>query len=242
MGIERELLYQAQRAGKIRFQATRPATVERYRNNRHWRLYRSECVYRMLGDLRNKSLLDFGCGEGVDSVIYAALGAEVTGIDVSRELIGLARRRADLDGVPVRFLTGDILKMEPLGTYDVVVANAVLHHVDIRRVVPRLLQCVRPGGLIVVSEPVRPCGLIRVVRRLVPVPVDASSDEHPLTPGDLSFLRNSVPNHEIYYFDLLGRFGRLFQGSVLSVLLRIDRVVLSVSRGLAGSIVFVGQP
>ena len=76
------------------------AVLERYR--RPGKLYPKEYSFRLLGDLRDKTILDVGCGEGEDGMILAKLGARVTGLDVSPAAIELARQRAAVNGVSER--------------------------------------------------------------------------------------------------------------------------------------------
>ena len=55
---------------------------------------------RLLGDLRDKRVLDIGCcGEGTNSILLAKLGAQVTGVDISPKSIELAERRAEINQV-----------------------------------------------------------------------------------------------------------------------------------------------
>jgi SAM-dependent methyltransferase len=239
--LNAEIEYQSARARKIAVTPTSRDTIRRYSENRHWRLYRTEFLYKSLGDLKGKSLLDFGCGEGIDSVIYAALGAKVTGVDISAELIAAARQRAKLDGVEVEFVAGDILQLN-LPAYDVVVAGAVLHHVDLRVVLPRLLKCVKPGGLVAITEPAEPCGFMRLIRRLLPVPAEGSPDEHPLTPEELQFVKELLRDCTWRYYDVLGRLSRYVQGQPLRWLLAIDRAILAVLPRCGATIVLTGRP
>lgn len=46
------------------------------------------------GDVAGASLLEFGCNYGASSIVAAALGARVTGIDVEAEAVALARLNA----------------------------------------------------------------------------------------------------------------------------------------------------
>lgn len=52
-------------------------------------------LVRLLGDTKNKKILDLGCGQGFFSRAFANLGAEVTGVDISKELIVLAGKNSD---------------------------------------------------------------------------------------------------------------------------------------------------
>src|SRR6202171_1203738 len=71
-----------------------PAVLERYRTPGN--MYPKEYCFRLLGDLRDKTILDVGCGEGEDGMILAKLGARVTGLDVSPAAIELAKQRAQV--------------------------------------------------------------------------------------------------------------------------------------------------
>jgi SAM-dependent methyltransferase len=69
-------------------------------------------VYPALGDLRNKQVIDFGCGIGDQTRDLSRLGAEVVGVDANAEAIDHARSR----GIPgARFVCGDIAGLGDLG-------------------------------------------------------------------------------------------------------------------------------
>jgi 2-polyprenyl-3-methyl-5-hydroxy-6-metoxy-1,4-benzoquinol methylase len=219
-----ELAYQASRAKSLRIEPTPLSVFTRYRELRHWQLYTKEFLYKMLGDLPGKQILDFGCGEGEVAVQLAWLGADVTGMDISPDLIAAATKRAELDAVPIKFVVGDINEESP-GTFDAVICTGVLHHVDIRTVLPRLISCVRPGGIIVISEPIALSPALSRIRRLLPISTDASPDEHPLDRAELAFVIQSFRGTTLRYFCLFGR-QRFASGRALHFLLKLDRVLL----------------
>src|SRR4029077_3874858 len=58
-------------------------------------------------------VLDLGCGEGRDSVFFAARGAVVFGVDPSADGLAKARRLARLRGVRVRWVHGSATGLLP---------------------------------------------------------------------------------------------------------------------------------
>jgi 2-polyprenyl-3-methyl-5-hydroxy-6-metoxy-1,4-benzoquinol methylase len=60
--------------------------------------YPLEYSYHLLGDVRGLRVLDYGCGSGANSVLLANRGAHVAGIDISPDLVTLARRRMSVNG------------------------------------------------------------------------------------------------------------------------------------------------
>lgn len=80
-------------------------------------------------DMTGLTLLDAGCGTGALAVEAARRGAKVTAIDVSAQLIGIARERAptDLGDGSIAFEVGDMAS-PALGHFDHVVAMDSLIH------------------------------------------------------------------------------------------------------------------
>jgi magnesium-protoporphyrin O-methyltransferase len=77
-------------------------------------------------DLRGRRLLDAGCGTGMLALEAAKRGAEVTAIDLSPTLVGLARDRLP-DNLRVDFRVGDMLD-PALGRFDHIVSMDSLIH------------------------------------------------------------------------------------------------------------------
>jgi magnesium-protoporphyrin O-methyltransferase len=67
-------------------------------------------------------VLDAGCGTGLMTAELAARGADVVAVDISPQLIGIARSRLSADLLPkVRFVSGDMLSADH-GWFDYVMA------------------------------------------------------------------------------------------------------------------------
>jgi SAM-dependent methyltransferase len=111
--------------------------------------------------------VELGCGTGVNSLWLARHGFQVTGVDISREAIRRARRRAQVAGLPVRFLVADLTAPGVLrGPYDFFFDRGCYHAVrraDGLAYFHVLEQSTRPGtiGLVLLgnaAEPEDPVG------------------------------------------------------------------------------------
>jgi SAM-dependent methyltransferase len=103
-----------------------------------------------VGDIPPGRALDVGCGEGADAIWLAKRGWTVTAIDVSDVALGRARESARTAGASVEWVTGDALEMPlPAGSFDLVsLQYPALPKAAGERAVRRLLDTVRPGGLL----------------------------------------------------------------------------------------------
>jgi SAM-dependent methyltransferase len=63
---------------------------------------------KLLGPLKNRSLLHLQCNAGQDSLSLVKLGACVTGVDLSDEAVAFARRLSKESGLPARFVRSDL--------------------------------------------------------------------------------------------------------------------------------------
>jgi magnesium-protoporphyrin O-methyltransferase len=78
-------------------------------------------------DLRGVTVLDAGCGTGALAVEAAKRGAKVTAIDLSPQLVAVARERLPA-GLDVTFLSGDMLD-PALGKFEYVVGmDSIIHY------------------------------------------------------------------------------------------------------------------
>lgn len=67
-----------------------------------------------------RSIFELACGSGALAVELSLLGYEVTGLDISEEMLALAAKKAADAGQRIDFILGDMRQLQGLGTYDAV--------------------------------------------------------------------------------------------------------------------------
>jgi SAM-dependent methyltransferase len=164
-------------------------TFERYTDPPADTAYSLEYAYHQLGRVEGKRVVDFGCGSGANSVLLANRGAHVWGIDISEDLLRLAKRRLAVSGREggATFIAGSAHDMPfPDNSIDVVFGIAILHHLDLDLVSREVRRVLKPGGRAIFQEPVRNSRAIRFMRSLIPYRApDVSPYERPLTDAEL---------------------------------------------------------
>ncbi len=112
-------------------------------------------VMGIIGDVENRKILDYGCGTGTFSRILAELGAVVTGVDVSEEMIRVAQQNEQrrityypISSGGIGFLSGESL--------DHAVANFVLCTIPSKKEILEVLRSIhrvlKPGGRFVIMN------------------------------------------------------------------------------------------
>lgn len=107
-------------------------------------------IRQQIGDVAGKAILDIGCGGGIVSEPLARLGATVTGIDLSPDLIAIASSHAAQSGLTIDYRAGRI--EDETGQYDVVLALEIVEHLhDPARFVAECARRLKPGGTMILS-------------------------------------------------------------------------------------------
>jgi len=97
--------------------------------------------------------LDFGCGSGNLSRHMLDLGLDVTAADVSPDFLRLVERRFPNEHLSVLRMNGSDLSNIADGSYDLIAAYSVLHHIpDYLAAIRELARVCRPGGVIMLDH------------------------------------------------------------------------------------------
>ena len=99
-----------------------------------------------------RRVLEVGCGRGELARALADRGHEVSAVDLSPEMIRVARERTP-GARRVVYVCGDFMG-DALGaeTFDGVVSAATLHHMPLEAAVARMAELVRPAGVLVIHD------------------------------------------------------------------------------------------
>ncbi|RDI48802.1 bifunctional 2-polyprenyl-6-hydroxyphenol methylase/3-demethylubiquinol 3-O-methyltransferase UbiG [Aquicella lusitana] len=100
-------------------------------------------------DLNGKTVIDIGCGGGILSESMAAKGAQVTGVDMNKSLIEVAKLHQLESGMRVEYLhtQAETIATERPAYYDAVTCLEMLEHVpDPASIVRACAALVKPGG------------------------------------------------------------------------------------------------
>jgi SAM-dependent methyltransferase len=148
-----------------------------------------EYAFHLIGNVHGRTVLDYGCGNGENALPLVKRGARVIGLDVSEELLKLARQRLALHGVGDRatFLAASAHDIPlPDNSVDAVMGIAILHHLDLDLAAREVRRVLKPGGIAIFQEPVRNSRLLKTLRAMIPYRSEEVSDyERPLTDAEL---------------------------------------------------------
>lgn len=105
-----------------------------------------------------RDIVDLGCGTGSVTALLKARWPEARTVGVDNSQPMLERARAALPDVVWEL--HDLAQWSPAEPVDLLVSNAALHWLDDHATLfPRLLSCLRPGGMLAVQMPAQHAAL-----------------------------------------------------------------------------------
>lgn len=115
-----------------------------------------QCVVALAGITPGATVLDMPCGVGRHSLELARQGYRVTGIDRTAAYLATARERAGVEDVKVEWIAADMREFVRPLAYDAAINlytsfGYFEDPAEDRRVAENLLQCLKPGGALVME-------------------------------------------------------------------------------------------
>ena len=172
------------------------------------------------------AVLELGCGAGYFTKELARSGAEIVAIDVSPELLEIARSNCSVPNVQYQIENAYQLSYDD-AAFDSVVGSSVLHHLEIGKALRDIYRVLKPAGTIYFTEPnmLNPQIAIQknipwIKRKLGDSPDETAFFRWPLRRlleqtgyrdiriDPFDFLHPKTPVHLI---DRVNRFGRLLE-------------------------------
>src|SRR3989344_2140924 len=121
-------------------------------------------IIKAIGNVKNKAVLDVGCGDGTLTEHFAKRGAKITGIDSNKNILNFT------EGKKGKYLLGDLTKLKfPANSFDKIYSAMVFLHLNTNHLEKAFLEAYRvlkPGGDFVVGD-VHPSRLTQKEAKLV---------------------------------------------------------------------------
>jgi ubiquinone/menaquinone biosynthesis C-methylase UbiE len=121
-------------------------------------------MFKMLGSIRRKRILDLCCGEGYNSRILARKGAKVIGVDFSERMISLAIQEEEKEALQIEYHVLDArdLHLFKKDAFEIVACFMALQDIeDYQGAVREVYRVLRKPGHFVFAIP-HPCFEVRL--------------------------------------------------------------------------------
>jgi ubiquinone/menaquinone biosynthesis C-methylase UbiE len=138
-----------------------------------------ETVVESLGVKPPMQALDLGCGDGTTALPLARLGAEVTGIDIARNLVAAGNKRAAEQGLRrLKFHEGDACNLQDIDDHAFDLTLSVFGAMFAAKpfdVAKEMVRVTKPGGRIVMgnwipNDPTFVSQLLKISASFMPPP------------------------------------------------------------------------
>ncbi len=155
-----------------------------------------------LGDIKEKRILELGCGSGELTATLAGNGAYVSAIDVSLEAVKMTQKKCEEFAEQIVVLQMDANELYHINkTFDFVVGELILHHLNCDKAAGSIANVLKPHGRAVFVEPLAHNPLLNVWRRVTPN--IRTSNEWPLSYSNIRKLGSYFSSVEYCEFGLL---------------------------------------
>lgn len=121
-----------------------------YSYNIEWR-----CIRKLLPELKGKSVLDIGCGTGIFTFLLEAFEPErLVGIDLSEEMLAIAKKKAASQASKAEFICGDAadVREKTDAQFDFIFSSTTTHYIkNLETMFAGIADCLKAGGKCILS-------------------------------------------------------------------------------------------
>lgn len=155
---------------------------------------------RVMEAARDRTVLEYGCGNASLGFELAPIAKEVIGIDISDVAIANAQRIAAHKRLQnARFVVDNAESMRVADrSIDVLMGSGIVHHLDIERAMREVRRVLRDGGMAIFAEPLGHNPIVNWYRARTPEL--RTPDEHPLLARDLRRMARGFRSSKVTYF------------------------------------------
>jgi ubiquinone/menaquinone biosynthesis C-methylase UbiE len=119
------------------------------------------------------NVLEIGCGRGAFARRLAERSQRVLALDLSPEMIRLARERS-AQFPNIEFQLADVREVPfNIASFDCIATIATLHHLPFPEMLLKMKAALKPGGILLVLDLFEPAGLLDSLSNLLALPVSA---------------------------------------------------------------------
>ncbi len=113
----------------------------------------TKCVFDLFKVRKGMKVLDVGCGTGNFSIKLAKMGCEVIGIDISEEMLKVAKDKAKKEGLNIKFYNMDVYDMKfEDNCFDGVISVTAFEFLkDPDKAIEEMFRVLKPKGYLLIG-------------------------------------------------------------------------------------------
>jgi len=169
-----------------------------------------EYAYSRMGKLQGKDILELGCGMGLNAVIMARKGANVTAVDIAQrrvEWVNNLAKKYSLKNINAVCMSAEDLRFKK-ESFDVIYSNELLIHTNRAKTLAECCGVLRKGGKAIFVESLKFHPLVNLYRKGFAPKIYGCIAEH-LTLKEIEAFRtffSEVHHREFYLLTFLAFF------------------------------------
>lgn len=180
--------------------------IKKLRRHAFFYSYKREAkvIQSIVATFEGKEVLEIGSHSWLQWIKGKASPKKLTCINISQGQLNEGSKNASKVAFETDFHLMDANELTFADeSFDVVYGGAILHHLDIEKSIGHIHRVLRPGGIIMFTEPLNMNPIYKIYRKLHPR--ERTPDEHALIASDFKLIRKKF-TFQHYFFDFFSVF------------------------------------